>query len=216
MKTPSLTRQSQKIEEYRNLTEPYDKEIAGLTITVMPNVFPGGTDSALLAKSCVIHEGDVVLDVCTGNGIVALSAAVRGADKVIGTDINPSAVTNALFNKQKLGLDNVSFLEANMFPDSDELFDVITGNIPYTDAKAPDKTAACFWDEGNEAVKTFFRELSKHLKKNGRAYITWSSFGESNLLKTLAEECSVTIEKIANDTSATSGFSYYVYELRLK
>lgn len=216
MTSPSLIRQAQKIEEYRQLKEPYEKEIAGLTLTIMPNVFPGGTDSALLAKTCRISKGDSVLDVCTGNGVVALSAATRSAKHVLGTDLNPAAIENALFNKHKLSLTNVDFIEADVYPDSSEKFDVITGNIPYTDTEAPDKTAICFWDEGNKAVVQFFSYLKKYLLPEGTAYVTWSSFGKVGLIEELAETYGVTAEKIAEDTSASSGFSYYVYELRFK
>jgi len=42
-----------------------------------------------------LHRGDVMLDVGTGSGILAIAAVKLGASRVIATDINPEAVRTA-------------------------------------------------------------------------------------------------------------------------
>lgn len=212
MSRASLELQSRKIEEFRKLEKPYSKRLAGLKVEVLPDVYPGGTDSELLCDSLKIKKGDAVLDLCTGNGIVALFASKMGASKVIGTDLNPAAVNNANLNKDNLGVSNVTFIEANLYPDTNELFDLVTINPPYTDNQAPDKTAICFWDKDNSVVKTFFEKLTHHLKSGGRAYMTWSSFADQELPVRLASDNRLKIKQISA-RSGKSGFEYYVYEI---
>lgn len=212
MQSSSLQLQSQKIDEYRELQSPYEKKLAGITITVLPNVYPGGTDSELLANSISIKKNDSVLDLCTGNGVVAIVAAKKGARDVTGTDINPKAIENAQKNKEMLDARNVMFIEADLFPPNSQLYDVVTINPPYTDKQAPDKTALCFWDKDNKVVKSFFKNLSRYLKPGGAGYITWSNFADQALLESLANMNNYKIEQI-NSAAGKSGFTYFVYKV---
>jgi release factor glutamine methyltransferase len=212
MSTNSFILQSQKIEEYRSLTKPFTKELAGLMVEVHPNVYPGSTDSELLAESIEITPGDVALDLCTGNGIVAIYMHTKGAAKVTGADLNPAAVANALRNKELHDADDVRFIKCDMFPPGNQLYDVITINPPYTDSQSPDETAICFWDKDNRVVKSLFRELRQYLKPSGTAYITWSSFADQELLPHLAAKNNIRIELIKS-RGGKSGFTYYVYRL---
>lgn len=211
MNETSLELQSRKIDEYRTLENSYEKELAGLRVTVTPNVYPGGTDSELLCESMVIHKGDKVLDLCTGNGVVALKAASAGASEVVATDLNPVAVNNALLNVKKYGFLNIRIEETNLFPVTGQ-FGVITINPPYTDNQAPDTTAICFWDKDNKVVKGFFAGLSSYQRPGGRAYITWSSFASNDLLPELANKSGYRL-KLVNSRSGSSGFEYFVYEI---
>ena len=73
-----------------------------------------------------------VLEVGTGTGLVALSAA-RRARRVVATDINPLAVECARRNAEANGLaEKVQVLEGDMFaPVAGQRFDVILCNPPY-------------------------------------------------------------------------------------
>lgn len=215
MKNTALQRQAQKIDEFRKLAEPYQKELAGLRLTVFPHVYPAGTDSVLLGDTIIVNKGDSVLDVCTGNGIVALVAAQKGAGRVVGTDLNPAAIENARYNRDQLGFSNVDFVEADLYPDTNEQFDVISGNVPYSDNPSPDTTAICFWDENHRALRAFFKGLRRYLKPTGAAFLTWASFAEPDLLQQLALENNVDLQLVNSRKSASSGFEYYVYKITL-
>jgi HemK-related putative methylase len=214
MTKSSLQLQARKIEEYRNLKKTYKKILAGIILEVQPHVYPGGTDSELLCKSMVIQKNDLVLDLCTGNGIVAIAAAQKGALHVTGTDLNPRAIKNANRNKALNALSNVTFIEMNLFPSDNQIYDVITINPPYTNNIAHDKIAICFWDKDNHVVKMFFKKLGNYLKKDGTAYITWSSFADQKLLPALAHKYNLILELI-DSCEGNSGFIYYVYRLNL-
>ncbi len=213
IKDPKLVElQDSRIDEFRQLAKPYRREVAGMNLWVMPRVYRGGTDSELLCDSMNIGPGDKVLDVCTGTGVVALKAAKEGAAEVTGTDHNPAAVENAKKNAHELGLNNVSFIEADVFPIEISKFEVITINPPFTDRPALDMTATCFLDAGNVVIRRFFRRLSDYLKGNGAAYVAWSSFGSPTLLKELADQHGYNIKQVGK-RDGRSGFSYFVYKI---
>lgn len=88
----------------------------------------------------VIFRNAKVLDIGTGNGVIALYAAKLGASNVVATDINPSAIRDTLENAKRLKL--VTPIDARTVPANDhsaysviannEKFDVILANPPYT------------------------------------------------------------------------------------
>jgi release factor glutamine methyltransferase len=212
MNNVSLQLQARKIDEYRRRKKSFENELSGVTFTVLPNVFPGGADSEVLSESITLREGDSVLDLCTGNGIVALYASLHGAAEVIGTDLNPAAIKNAALNARQLNLHNTKFIETDLFPKTSGTYDIITINPPYTDHPSPDKTAICFWDEGNKVIKSFFREFRRYLKPGGTAYIAWSDFASQELLPYIAEKNNCKFELIGTK-AGRSGFNYYAYRI---
>ncbi len=214
MSETSLQLQARKIDDYRQLDASFENELAGVRFTVLPHVYPGGADSEMLCESIEIKTGDSVLDLCTGNGIVALYAALHGAGHVIGTDLNPAAIKNAQLNAKQLGVANVHFIETDLFPRMGSKFNTITINPPYTDHPAPDKTAICFWDEGNRVVKTFFKELREYLVPGGAAYISWSDFANQELLPGLARQYDYEMKHVGSK-SGRSGFTYHAYQIKL-
>jgi release factor glutamine methyltransferase len=107
----------------------------------LPGVFRPISDSWLLAR--VVHEevsrvgaGSRVLDVCTGSGVVGVTAARAGAD-VTAIDVSCRAVAaawlNARINHVRVRSRRGDLLE----PVAGETFDVIASNPPYV----PSETA---------------------------------------------------------------------------
>lgn len=64
----------------------------------------------------LVKKGDCLLDVGTGSGILGIAALKLGAKHVVGTDLDPCAVSAVTDNK-----------EVNHIPDED--FDMLIGNI---------------------------------------------------------------------------------------
>lgn len=74
---------------------------------------------------------ETALDVGTGCGIQALLAA-RHAARVTATDTNVRALAFARFSSAVNGLDNVEFLEGDLFdPVAGRRFDLVVGNPPF-------------------------------------------------------------------------------------
>jgi|GEM_PF-976832 len=208
----NLKQQKIKIDEYKSFTKPYDYFAAGIKLKVYPNVYTGGKDSEILSETMKINHGDDVLDLCTGTGIVALKAKQLGANKVVGTDLNPDAIKCARNNAKILNMANIEFIEGNLFANLNNKFDVITMNPPYTNHKAKDKTEICFWDNGNSTTVGLFKNFRKYLKPNGRAYLAWSNFAPQDLLDKLALKNNVNLKLLAKK-HGKSDIIFYVYEL---
>ncbi len=96
---------------------------------------------------------------------------------------------------------------------SNDRFDLISFNPPFTDYPAKKNYHINFWDKGNASVRNFFKKLKNHLTKNGRAFISWSSFGNTYKLKKIAAENGYLLKEIGRNRSSKTGFLYYVYKI---
>ena len=77
-----------------------------------------------------LKEGDVVLDVGCGSGILGIAAAELGASLCYLTDIDPVAVASAKHNAQKNGVDSkIAVSESNLVDDTSMQADLILANI---------------------------------------------------------------------------------------
>lgn len=77
-----------------------------------------------------------ILDLGTGTGAIALALASELGTKaeIIGVDKQPDAVKLAEKNRQKLGFENVRFLQSDWFEAlKNQRFDLIVSNPPYID-----------------------------------------------------------------------------------
>ena len=80
-----------------------------------PDVVMGLTGSSTwLADFTVRRESECTLDLGTGTGVLAMLAA-RHSKQVVATDINPRALEFARFNAALNGIDNIDFIEGDMF-----------------------------------------------------------------------------------------------------
>jgi methylase of polypeptide subunit release factors len=128
---------------------------------------PSGT----LAKLTVRQPVQRALDVATGNGIQALLAS-RHSDEVVGTDVNPRALSFAALNARLNRVSNVEYRLGSYFePVRGEGFDLITCNPPYV--ISPDASYA-YRDSGltGDAVsRKVVEEAPERLREGGFAHI---------------------------------------------
>lgn len=92
--------------------EPYEPQAGEIVIEMDPGMaFGTGTHAttALCLRELerVVQNGDHVVDVGTGSGILAVAAAKLGASRVLALDLDPVAVSSARENIRLNGLDNV-------------------------------------------------------------------------------------------------------------
>ncbi|MES2470825.1 MAG: HemK2/MTQ2 family protein methyltransferase [Patescibacteria group bacterium] len=208
-----LKLQAESLDEMAT-RKPYMRTLAGITYEVGPKVYKGSTDTELLCNSIVVNDGDYVWDIGTGTGLVALYAKKQGATYVLATDLNPDALKNARRNSKLLNL-NIVVRKADVFGKVKTRFDVITWNPPFTDHPATRSHDISFWDKNHVSVKKFFKNVSNHLKPGGRAYICWSSFGDTDLIKKIADENGYKLEEVGHK-EGKENFIYYVYQIHIK
>ena len=209
-----LSVQANEITEMSARTAPFDTTVAGIEITVLPQVYPGGIDSELTSEAVGTANDLSVLDLCTGTGIVAVKAAMSGARKVLAVDLNPEAVKNAVLNADKFGLSQIEVREGSLFePVGKTSFDIIAINPPYTGKKPTNKTEICFWDEDNKTTRQFFEQYKEHLNPNGKVFLAWADFGSLELIRNLAKANATRLE-VVNSKSTPSGLAtFLVYQL---
>ena len=166
-------------------------EFAGLKLEIPEEVYVPSDDTYLLIDNLKIAPNDVVLEVGTGSGIVALCAALT-AEKVIATDISPIAVKCAKNNVKANHLElKVEIRLGNLFDPIDEKksFDVILFNAPYLPENNNQMHNDADWLEkawnggklGRNLIDPFIKQCKNHLSSSGRIQLVQSSL--SNITK---------------------------------
>jgi len=197
MKSQNQTEKSGKNSLQKNFKNNHSVKtfhFKGLKIDFHPEVYEPAEDTFQLIAAVEVKEGDIVLEIGTGVGIVALECARIGAE-VICSDLNPYAVKltkhNYLINKSSLK-GSIEVRQGNLFSvvNKDERFDVIIFNPPYLPTQSEDCIGGTGWFDlatdggidGLELTKRFINGLSKHLKKTGRSYFVFSSLSDRKKL----------------------------------
>jgi len=153
-----------------------------LAFYVLGDVYEPAEDTFLLADNLAVGNGDVVLDMGTGCGILAVLAAKR-AGKVVAVDLNPHAVRCAKLNAEVHGVaDRVDVRLGDLFKPvkKNEKFDVVVFNAPYLPSAAAEERAwiGRAWaggPTGRKLIDRFIMEAPRYLKANGKILLVQSS-----------------------------------------
>lgn len=147
-----------------------------------------------------------VLDIGTGTGLLALTCAKLGASSVLATDINPSAVANANYNAEHLGL--TEKIEVRRVPERepgpfsvvrrDELFDWIISNPPWEDHPVREVAAHAFYDPGFELLDGLLRDAGQHLRPGGQLLLVFGGRTAIDRIQRLAPQLGWSVE-VADD-----------------
>jgi release factor glutamine methyltransferase len=157
---------------------------------VLREVYEPAEDTFLSARNLNVKEGERVLDMGTGCGILAVLAAER-AEKVVAVDVNPHAASCAKKNAESNGVGaKVETRVGDLFEAiaDDEKFDLILFNAPYLPVE---KDEGASWIEkawaggktGRKVIDRFIGTAPHYLAEKGRILLVQSSL--SNVEKTL-------------------------------
>ena len=157
--------------EWKGRTGPF-------TMALRPGVFAPSPTSRVLADALEVREGETVLDVGSGCGVLSFVAARLGAGRVYGSDVVPAAVSVAQENARTLGLeDRVEFRRGSLLePFGGLVADVVIGDV----SGIPDEVAALTgWFPGGhaggptgaEVPVAMLEEVGDHLRRGGRLYL---------------------------------------------
>jgi release factor glutamine methyltransferase len=154
-----------------------------MRLVTLPGVFRPRSDSWLLAAHlrAEVRPGAAVLDVCTGSGVLAVTAALPGAGAVTAVDVSRRAVLCARVNARLNGV-RVRGLRGDLLaPVAGERFDVIVSNPPYLPAERdelPTRGAGRAWEAGTDGRALLDRlcaQAPAHLRAGGRLLLVHSS-----------------------------------------
>src|SRR4051812_29290456 len=112
-----------------------------------------------------------VLDLCTGSGVLAVAAALRGAREVTAVDVSRRAVLTARLNGRLNGV-RVRGCRGDLFePIGRARFDAIVSNPPYVPGcEPPESGLARAWEAGSDGRAILDRicaEAPDHLRPGG-------------------------------------------------
>lgn len=158
-------------------------------------VYEPAEDTYLLLETLDIKSDESILELGTGCGIISLECARRGA-QVIGTDLNPYAVSlareNYRNNQSKLS-GTIEFRQGDLFDVIRDLetFDCILFNPPYLPTTDEERIGGDGWfdlavdggADGLRVIKRFIHDLPRFLLNGGRAYLVFSTLAPQNTFK---------------------------------
>ncbi|WP_229698430.1 methyltransferase domain-containing protein [Wenjunlia tyrosinilytica] len=141
------------------------------------------------------HRGSL-LEIGCGTGVIAVTGALAGRDRVVAADINPMAVANAGMNAARHHVaDRVRAVHSDLFSAlaGEEPFDVVFWSSNYV--LAPEDYTyrtmheRAYVDPGYTAHRRFLTEVPRWVAPGGLALLHFSSRGDVEGLRVIADEC---------------------------
>lgn len=154
-----------------------------MRIVTPPGVFRPISDSWLLADALAaqgLGASTAVLDLCTGSGAIAVSAARAGAGRVVAADLSRRAVATAWLNAVVNGVGRrVRVRRTDLYGSIEERFDFIVSNPPYVPGRDPDaaRGVSRAWHagpDGRALLDPLIAGAPAHLKLGGTLLIVHS------------------------------------------
>jgi len=165
-------------------------------ITPLPGVFHPRSHTWLLAD--IVRQQDAlrgadVLELGTGSGAIAVSAAKAGAGRVTVVDVSRRALATAWLNARINGV-RVTPRRGDLFaPVDGERYDIVVSNPPYLPSRdIPARGAARAWEggapDGRSILERICADVPRHLKPGGTVLLVHSSVnGVSRTLAALED-----------------------------
>lgn len=156
-------------------------------------------DSELLRKYVKKFARGLVLDMGTGSGVQAETAASkRSVKKVIAVDINKEAVA---YCERHISSKKILFGVSDLFFSLNKIqFDTIIFNPPYLPQdkheKKDDAVALAGGKKGYELLGSFLKDAGAFLKNKGQILIVFSSLTNKGMVDALIEQDGFVFEEL--------------------
>ncbi|MBI1223735.1 MAG: methyltransferase [Bacteroidetes bacterium] len=196
--------------------------LEGFELKVSPSTF--SPDIRLTYSPVIVYKnlppdlsGKKILDLGTGCGILAITAALRGAKDVLAIDIDRSALNDAKENVkllEKQGVIPENIIEVR----ESDLFSNVKGKYDYILANLPISEDAESWKGLGDSVPAIIgncvKGLNKHLKRNGHAIFAWASFGPRSMIPEMLEEEGFSCKRYFEDTFGATWYAYIAKKIK--
>jgi len=189
----------------------------GFELVIQPTVMhPGIFKSGMIFArylSALDLRGKHVLELGTGSGILALTAAAQGA-RVTASDINPLAVQCASDNVRRNGYDStINTREGSLFaPIQREAYDMIIFNPPYfDDSHKVSSDPALYGGKHLSLIEEFAREAIHFLKSDGCLLLILSSDSDINHILRMFSESKFSPLLVHQERTLFEDFAVYKF-----
>ncbi len=115
-----------------------------------------------------VHHGDLVAEPGCGTGVISLFAALAGASRVIGTDIDPIAVSTAHRNACLNNLPTVNVIRASLLLPLAPLLDLVVALLPHKPAPMPFNHRYYGGIDGTDLLLAVIDQSAERLRRGGR------------------------------------------------
>ncbi len=182
---------------------PSEFEMRGRTWDLLDDVFaPSYSPSTGIAldflgwtEEFTTPRNGSMLEIGCGTGMIAVTGALAGCERVVASDISTQAVANARLNAERHGVrDRVEAVHSDLFDGLDpaERFDLIFWSSNYVLAPAGHVYGSvhdmAYVDPGYAAHQRFLAGAQDRLTAGGSALLHFSSRGDLDSLNALAAE----------------------------
>ncbi len=148
-------------------------------------VFPIHTEQVFLIDNLKIKKEDIVLDLGTGSGIIAIFIAMT-AKRVYASEINLRAIEFSKFNAILNNVEEkIKFVKSDWFNEfKDMKFDLIVSNPPFEPVPKGLKHFyhSAAGEDGLDIIRKLLPQFKKYLNPEGRFQAVSYSISDKNLL----------------------------------
>lgn len=174
-------------------------------------------DSYLLQEQVKKYARGVVLDLGTGSGIQAITAAKKkNVKKVIAVDIQKSVID---WCKKQHNNKKITWLHSNLFSKihslskkSHQKFDTIIFNPPYLPQDPGIADRRLYGGKkGYELIQRAFKDINKHLAKDGFILLLFSSCTQKDRVEDIITQAAMQYQEIGHQHISFEDL--YVYKI---
>lgn len=154
-------------------------------IYVFDNIYEPCDDTWLLIDLIEPSRlyGKVVVDTCSGSGILGIYSWIAGKPrKIVFIDISRRAIDNIIFNTRHLNLRNYLVLRCDLLRClNDNCVDIVLANPPYLPGR--DKDLNLYGGvHGYETICKLIIEAKRVLKDKGSLFLVYSSLSNEDII----------------------------------
>jgi release factor glutamine methyltransferase len=136
------------------------------------------------------------LEIGCGTGVIAVSAALAGCDRVVAIDVNPAAVANTTLNAARHGVsDHCAAVRSDLFNNLDpaDRFDTIYWHSNYVMAPVAyhweTMHERAYVDPGYVTHRRFLESAWRRVRPGGAVLLHFSARGRLDRLRDIARAC---------------------------
>ena len=199
---------------------PRECSVLGVPFSVVPGVFSPALSRSteFFARKLVKGiEGKSIFEVGCGSGAISVLCALKGASRVICSDVSDAAIECTRLNASRHGVeDKIELVTASDFDDVAGHFDIVFFALPYVYVDDVRSIFARFgalaysiFDEKYRAQRLFFEKAPKYVTPGGRILVGFSKVGVLDRFFSNVRKASCTANLVASEPEGRTDNRFY-------